>query len=171
MITFCNKLVYKWVQFFLLKRIQYFLIGPHEKKRPPTYEDFEPKFPKSHEKKGLLHIGILNQISWKKRPPTYWDFEPKKASYIWSHEKKASYIWGFWTKSHEKKASYIWGFWTKIPKISNFKSIFKPIRKFSRLTPNIKKITLGALKVCQVSRNLRNIFCSSFIIHHHHHHY
>ena len=65
-------------------------------------------------------------------------------------------------------ASYKWGFWTKIPKISNLKSIFKPIRKFSRLTPNIKKITLGALKVCQVSRNLRNIFCSSsssFIIH------
>ena len=66
----------------------------------------------------------------------------------------------------KKTASYLLGFWTKILKISNLKSIFKPIRKFSRLTPNIKKITLGALKVCQVSRNLRNIFCSSFIIHH-----
>ena len=46
----------------------------------------------------------------------------------------------------------------------NFKSIFKPIRKFSRLIPKIKKITLDVLKLCQVSRNFRNIFFS-FIIH------
>ena len=75
---------------------------------------------------------------------------------------KACYLLGFWTKI---KACYLLGFWTKIPKISNLKSIFKPIRKFSRQTPNIAKFILSELQVCKVSRNLRNIFWS-FIIHH-----
>ena len=46
----------------------------------------------------------------------------------------------------KKMASYKLGFWTKIPKIPNLKSIFKPIRNFSRLTPNIKNVILGTKK-------------------------
>ena len=34
-------------QSFRLKRIPKFLIGPHEKKWPPTNGNFESKFPKS----------------------------------------------------------------------------------------------------------------------------
>ena len=56
---------------------------------------------------------------------------------------------------HEKKP--------KNPKFSTSKSIFKPIRKFSRLTPNIKKLTLRVLLISQVSAKSENLFFSSFI--------
>ena len=58
---------------------------------------------------------------------------------------------------HEKKAQN--------PKFSTSKSIFRPIRKFSRLTPNIKKLTLGVLSMCKVSAKSENLFSSSFIHH------
>ena len=51
---------------------------------------------------------------------------------------------------HEKKP--------KNPKFSTSKSIFKPIRKFSRLTPNIKKSTLGVLSMCKFWEKSKNFF-------------
>ena len=36
---------------FSIKKNSKFLIGPHEKKWPPTYGDFDPKFPKVHLKR------------------------------------------------------------------------------------------------------------------------
>ena len=53
---------------------------------------------------------------------------------------------------HEKKP--------KNPKFSTSKSIFKPIRKFSRLTPNIKKLTFEVLSMCKVSAKSENLFWS-----------
>ena len=85
-------------------------------------------------------------------------------------KKKACWIWGFWTK---KKACWIWGFWTKIPKISNLKLIFKPIRKLFRKTPNISKFILSELHLKKFWAKSENFFFDhhppppSTTIHHH----
>ena len=42
----------------------------------------------------------------------------------------------------------------------NLESIFKPMRKFSRLTRNIKKINLGVLSMCKVSVKSENLLGS-----------
>ena len=64
-------------------------------------------------------------------PKTLW----KKIIFVFL----CTFSFSFCFSSRKKKACYLWGFWTKISKISNLKSIFKPIRKFSHWTATIKK--------------------------------